>query len=193
MIEARALPPLKQQAQSPICLGVVQVNTERVPQGVRECERALELNRNLANAHGQIGNAKILLGRAEETEAHIQEALHLSPRDTLVYLWCMFAGIAKLYLGKDDEAVAWLRQSLETNTNNPSAHFLLAAALARLGRPPEAHSEVQAGFAINPSFSIAVWRTIRLWSPVEITSSTACARPAAYSAATSGDGFAAPA
>ncbi len=151
----KALSLAPESAVAHLCLGVVQVNTERVPQGARECERALELNRNLANAHGQIGNAKILLGRAEETEAHIQEALRLSPRDTLVYLWCMFAGIAKLYLGKEDDAVAWLRRSLETNTNYPSAHFLLAAALARLGRIPEAHSEVQAGFAINPSFSIA--------------------------------------
>ena len=33
-----------------------------------------------------IGLAKFLIGRGEETEAHVQEALRLSPRDTFAYL-----------------------------------------------------------------------------------------------------------
>jgi tetratricopeptide (TPR) repeat protein len=137
-----------------MCQGIIRIHTNRVLQGVREFERALALHRNLANAHGQIGAAKILLGRAEDTEAHVQEALRLSPRDTLVYLWCMFAGWAKFYLGKEEEAVAWLRRSIETNRNFPMSHFFLAAALAHLGRLPEAQSEVQAARAMNPAFAI---------------------------------------
>ncbi len=62
-----------------MCLGVVQTYTNRASQGVRECERALELNRNLADAHGVIGAGELLLGQAEEAEGHIQEALRLSP------------------------------------------------------------------------------------------------------------------
>ncbi len=64
-------------------LGFVQIFTNRVTQGIAECERALALDRNLAAAHGQIGVAKYLIGRGEETEAHIQEALRLSPRDNV--------------------------------------------------------------------------------------------------------------
>jgi len=67
-------------------LGMVQLHANRASQGIRECERALELNPNLAGAHAHIGDGKILLGQAEETEAHIQEALRLSPHDTFVYL-----------------------------------------------------------------------------------------------------------
>jgi hypothetical protein len=52
-------------------------------QGIAECEHALALDRNLAQAHAVIGLGKIFIGRAEETEAHILEALRLSPRDTL--------------------------------------------------------------------------------------------------------------
>jgi tetratricopeptide (TPR) repeat protein len=63
-------------------LGVVQTYTNRASQGVRECERALELNRNLADAHGVIGASKLLLGQADEALGHIQEALRLSPHDT---------------------------------------------------------------------------------------------------------------
>ena len=110
------------------------MHTNRASQGVRSCERALDLDRNLAAAHAQIGNGKLLLGKPEETEAHIQEALRLSPRDTHVYLWCMFAGLAKFHLGREEEAVVWLRRSVDANRNFPSSRFILAAALARLGR-----------------------------------------------------------
>ena len=121
-------------------------------------KRALDLDRNLAVAHAQIGDGKLLLGQPEETEGHIQEALRLSPRDQHVYLWCMFAGLAKLQLGREEEAVVWLRRSVDANRTYPSSHFLLTAALARIGRLPEARSEVRAGLAINPTFTIARFR-----------------------------------
>jgi tetratricopeptide (TPR) repeat protein len=137
-----------------LCLGVVQTWTNRPSQGIRECERALELDRNLANAHGQIGIAKVQLGQAKDTETHIQAALRLSPRDAFAYQWCSIAGRAKLHLGEVEEAIAWLRRSIETNGNYPMSHFFLAAALARLGRLPEACSEARTGLAINPTFTI---------------------------------------
>ena len=142
-----------------LLLGIVQMHTNRASQGVRSCKRALELDRNLAGAHALIGHGKLHLGQAEDTEAHVQEALRLSPRDTHVYLWCLFAGLAKFHLGKEEEAVAWLRRSIETNRSFPSSYFVLAAALARLGRLSEARSEAQAGLAINPTFTISRFRS----------------------------------
>jgi len=68
------------------------------------------------------------------------------------------AGVAKFLLGKEEEAIAWLRRSIEANRNYPTSHFYLAAALARLGRLDEARSEAQAGLAINPTFTIARYR-----------------------------------
>ena len=58
---------------------------------------------------------------------------------------CMFAGFAKLQLGADAEAVAWLRRSIEANRNYPVAHFLLAAALALLGALDQARAAAQSG------------------------------------------------
>ena len=40
--------------------------------------------------------ASIELGRGEDVEGHIQEALRLSPRDTRAFLWFMFVGMGKL-------------------------------------------------------------------------------------------------
>jgi TolB-like protein/class 3 adenylate cyclase len=145
-------------AAAHLCLGVVQIHTQRASQGVREFERALQLDRNLANAHALIGNAKILLDQAEETEAHVQMALRLSPRDQNVHLWYMFVGMANFHLAKEEDAIAWLRRSIETNGRFPSSHFLLAATLARQGQLPEARSEARAGLAIAPSFTISRFR-----------------------------------
>ena len=64
-------------------LGVIEIYTNRAVQGIGEFEHALALDRNLAAAHGFIGLAKIFAGRSEETEAHVDEALRLSPRDRL--------------------------------------------------------------------------------------------------------------
>jgi TolB-like protein/class 3 adenylate cyclase/Tfp pilus assembly protein PilF len=154
-----ALSIAPESALAHLLLGVVQMHTNRASQGVASCERALDLDRNMAVAHAQIGDGKLLLGQPEETEGHIQEALRLSPRDTHVYLWCMFAGLAKIQLGREEEAVVWLRRSVDANRNYPSAHFILAAALARIGRLAEARSEARAGLAINPTFTIARFRS----------------------------------
>jgi TolB-like protein len=159
--EAAVTKALSMAPQNPVAhmvLGIVQLHTSRASQGIRACERALELNRNLAGAHAQIGNGKLLLGQAEDTETHVREALRLSPHDTFVYWWCAIAGLAKLSLGKEEEAVAWLRRSIETNRNYPMSHFLLAAGLARLECLPEAKSEARVGLAINPTFSISRYR-----------------------------------
>ena len=139
-------------------LGLTLISTNRAAQGIAECERALALDRNLAPAHGAIGLAKYSMGLGGETECHIQEALRLSPRDSSAYRWMMYAGFAKLLLGADEEAVARLRRSVEMNRNFPLAHFYLAAALAHLGRLDEARSAVQAGLALDPTFTISRFR-----------------------------------
>jgi TolB-like protein/class 3 adenylate cyclase/Flp pilus assembly protein TadD len=154
-----ALSIAPESALAHLLLGVVQMHTNRPSQGVASCEQALELDRNMAVAHAQIGDGKLLLGQPEETEGHIQEALRLSPRDPHVYLWCMFAGLAKIQLGREEEAVVWLRRSVDANRNYPSSRFILAAALARIGRLAEARSEARAGLAINPTFTIARFRS----------------------------------
>jgi TolB-like protein/class 3 adenylate cyclase/tetratricopeptide (TPR) repeat protein len=145
-------------ASAHFALGVAYILTNRVTQGIAECEQALELDRNLADAHGMIGWAKVLLGRAAETEGHIHEALRLSPRDIFAFRWLTFVGYAKLQLGDDAEAVAWLRRSIEANRNFPLAHFNLAAALALLGRLDEARAAAQAGLGLNPTFTVRRFR-----------------------------------
>ena len=104
-------------------MGAVLNQTKRSDRGIAEFERALALDPNLATAHGHIGLAKIFVGRAEETEAHVSEALRLSPLASFASLWMQFAGGAKLSLGADEEAVARFRRSIEMNRNSAACSF----------------------------------------------------------------------
>ena len=52
--------------------------SDRSLEAIAELEHALALDRNLAYAHMMIGTVKTALGRAEEAEGHIREALRLS-------------------------------------------------------------------------------------------------------------------
>jgi TolB-like protein/class 3 adenylate cyclase len=150
-----ALSAVPDHARAHLYLGIVDIWTKRAAQGIAECEHALALDRNLAAAHSIIGLGKIFIGRAEETEAHIVEALRLSPRDTMAYNWMTNAGIAKSILGSCEQTVAWCRRGIEANRNYPIAYFLLAAALAQLGRLDEARSAFKAGLALNPTYTIS--------------------------------------
>jgi TolB-like protein/class 3 adenylate cyclase len=139
-------------------MGGILNQTHRSDQGIAEFERALALNPNLAAAQGDIGLAKIFVGHPEETGAHENEALRLSPRDSFAWLWLHFAGAAEMTLGADDEAIALFRRSIEINRTNPLTHFFLAATLANLGKLEEAQSEAKAGLALDPGFSIRRFR-----------------------------------
>ncbi|MEH2587707.1 winged helix-turn-helix domain-containing tetratricopeptide repeat protein [Bradyrhizobium sp. AZCC 1721] len=150
----RVLSRSPRHARAHMFLGAVQSHTNRAALAIGQCEQALTLDSNLADAHGVIGWAKLCSGRGAETEAHFQEAFRLSPRDSRAYRWMLNIGIAKQVLGADAEAVVWLRRCVEANWNYPIGHFSLAAALARVGSPDEAQASVRAGLALDPTFTL---------------------------------------
>jgi tetratricopeptide (TPR) repeat protein len=141
-----------------LVLGVVHMITNRAAEGIAECEQALVLDQNLADAHACIGWAKTLLGRSAETEVHTNEALRLSPRDIYAFRWINGIGIAKSQMGADEEAAVWLRRSIDANPNQSMSYFLLAATLARLGNMDDARLAVQAGLVRNTGFTIRLFR-----------------------------------
>ena len=157
-LAVKALSIAPEKAPGHVCLGIVRIYTNRVAQGIAELERALAIDRNLADAHGYIGIAKCFLGRGEETEIHVHDALRLSPRDTFAHLWWCYLGVARVFLGKDEEAVGRLRHAIEISRNFHPAHFYLAVALAGLDRLDEARAAAKEGLSIDPTFIIRRYR-----------------------------------
>jgi TolB-like protein/tetratricopeptide (TPR) repeat protein len=132
--------------------------TERA---LRELQFAIALDRNLAWAHADAGFLKVLLGRAEEAEADLTNAIRLSPRDPGLDRWYALLGIADLFLGRLDSALDRLRKSVEMNPNVAMAHFFLAAAFALSGRAAEAREARNAGLELDPHFTVARFRNER--------------------------------
>jgi TolB-like protein len=162
LTSALSLAPNHTQGQ--MWLGLVEIWTRRAAQGIARCERALELDRNLAHVHALIGYGKLFIGRSNETESHIIEALRLSPRDPRAFAWMSFAGMSKIGADTYEQAVEWLRQSIEANRNFPHSHCFLASAFAHLGRVDEARLAVKAGLALNHAYCISRDRCV--WTAV---------------------------
>jgi TolB-like protein/Tfp pilus assembly protein PilF len=160
---AKALSLAPDNALAHLTLGMVLGFTNRAAQGIAEFERALALDRNMAGAHALIGQNKLFIGRAEETEAHVLEALRLSPRDPWVYVWLLTAGFAACLLDRNEEAVSWFRRSIEANRNFALCHFIYGTALANTGRMDEARSEIATGLALDHGFTIANFQSA-VWS-----------------------------
>ena len=152
----RALSAVSDHAVGHLQLGQVYLHTRRAAQGIAECEHALALNRNLAYAHSCIGLGKFLIGRAEETEAHICEALLLSPRDTTAYISMYLAGQAKSSSGFTNK-----RPHGFSGQSRPTEIFRIPISCwppssAHLGRLDEARSAVAPDLlSIRPSLSPA--------------------------------------
>jgi adenylate cyclase len=100
-------------------------------------------------------NVRYVLEGSVQRGGNRVEALRLSPRDTMAYVWMTNAGNAKNHLGSYEQAVAWCRRAIEANRNHPVPNFVLGAALAQLGRVDEARSAVEAGLALNPTFVLS--------------------------------------
>jgi TolB-like protein/class 3 adenylate cyclase/Flp pilus assembly protein TadD len=154
--QARALRP--DHAFAHCAIGCHYVLTRRAERGIAECERALALDPNLALAHAYIGMGKYVSGRNEEVEAHIMEAMRISPRDPRALAWGIIVGISFIAIGRNTQASYWLSRSLETNASSPIAHFWQAAALANLGRIEEAKAAARVGLQMNPNFTVSRFR-----------------------------------
>jgi len=132
------------------------LHISRAPEpALREAELAVSLDPNLAWAHVEVGFNKALLGRGEETEAHVAEAMRLSPRDPALDRWYTLLGVANFLKGDLDRAVECLRNAVHINPNVALPFFFLAAALALTDRSAEAAQACLYGCRLDPRFSVS--------------------------------------
>jgi TolB-like protein/Tfp pilus assembly protein PilF len=122
---------------------------------LRGYELALTFDRKHAAAHGSAGMMKVYLGRPQEAETHVQEAIRLSPLDPRANVWHFYAGLADFFLGRVDQAKDRFRKGLELNPGHELTQFYLAAALADTGRRKEAATVRETAQRAAPNFSIA--------------------------------------
>jgi TolB-like protein/Flp pilus assembly protein TadD len=136
--------------------------TRRFSQALGSFDRALELNRNLAAAHAQIGLVKLLTGRPNETPAHIEKAVRLSPRDFNLGAWLCMLGSAHMNMEEDDKAIELFRRATVENPALAYGFSLLAAVYALTGQLPQAKAALADFERLRPNTTAK--RATRAWS-----------------------------
>jgi TolB-like protein len=126
---ARALLLAPKHAYAHVVIGFVMGVTKRVDRAMTESIHALLLDPNLALAHALMGLHALHLGRGEETEGHVREALRLSPFDPFASRWFAIVGFAKNSLARYEEAITWLTQSISRDGTFARRIFIWARRL----------------------------------------------------------------
>ena len=152
----KALAP--DSADAHVTYGTVLFAKRAPDRALREFNLAINLDSNLAIAHAYVGVMKFLLGRADETRAHVVKAMRLSPRDPFLFQWHFFIGLADVYRGRVIRGIESLRKTVEINPNWGHSHFMLAGALALAGLLGEAAEVCAVARRLAPDFTIAKFR-----------------------------------
>jgi adenylate cyclase len=119
-------------------------------------ERAIELNPNLAMAHGLLGISYASIDRPIEGSASIEKALRLSPRDPMTYLFLAGQALCK-FVSKDFAgAIACAEKGIGLNPNSPDNHLYMAAALAELDQIEKAREQIRRGLRLVPKINLSV-------------------------------------
>jgi adenylate cyclase len=120
--------------------------------------RAIELDANFAFAYAQKGAELMIVGRAAETPAYVEQALRLSPHDPHLGIFYWILGRGYFCTGQYDEAAARLLKSVQARPNLWYNRAYLASAQALSGKRDEAAktlADLNRRFA-DPVFTLAV-------------------------------------
>jgi adenylate cyclase len=119
---------------------------------IREGRRAVELNPNNAFAHGILGTALDSAGETVDGIRELELALQLNPQDSQNHVFINTIARAHLISRRYDLAVEWALKSIQSRSDFPHAHHILASALGHLGQVDEAITALQACEKIQPGF-----------------------------------------
>ena len=138
-----------------LALGEALVWKKEHEQAIAEGERALALDPNDADIYALLANTLNGSGRAAESLGLMETAIRLNPHYPPRYAF--FLGQAYYLLGQLEEAVTVLSSAVSRNPDYISPHQTLAVLYTELGRPEDAHHEVQEVLRINPQFSLTLF------------------------------------
>lgn len=138
-------------------LGIVQVYTGNLHEGIATLRKAVLVNPDHAMAHHILGRAFVALARFEDALPEAQKGAAVDPLSVLNQ-----NGVGDVYYyGREyEKSVLAYRMALEIDPRFDVAHTDLARALEALGRFDEARAECEegrrlSGGVIAPSFAIA--------------------------------------
>lgn len=129
-------------------IGLVEVDTGRVEQGMANLRRVVELQPNVPHYHGNLGARLIDQRRAAEAEVCLRTAIRLQP-DLGTHHYNL--GNALLQLRRAPEAVEAYRESLRLQPDNADCDLQMGIALHTCERREEAMAWYRAVLARRPT------------------------------------------
>lgn len=131
------------------------------------CAKALSFDPWDGSALYLIGLGQIYLGRFEDAVATFQQADRYDTPPASRWTWLLGAGMVNVLMGRDEEALPWLRRSIAITPGTGRSHFLLAAAYQRMGRFEAAKAAIAEGLRLRPGTNRqSVWPPMKNASPV---------------------------
>ena len=127
---------------------------KRFDQAVADAQRAVALNPNSAQDYDALAVALNNTAKPEQALHATDKAMRLDPARQDWY--ASTAGISYLEMGRYQEAVPLLKQSLATYPNNSGSHFGLIVAYVELGRDQDARAEAAEIMRISPHLHVAL-------------------------------------
>ena len=170
LAQARAIAPGSAEVLNTTVLWLRSVG--RCPEVIAAAERAIRTDPNRmrmwTGVYNELAVCKTWTGHADEEIALQAEANRLNPRSPWMFNRYHRMGFAALMLGRDQDAVTFLQQSLAINPEGDLhwVHRMLTAAYARSGRMEEArrslaeadrifpYDTVRSHFPDNPSSTV---------------------------------------
>jgi tetratricopeptide (TPR) repeat protein len=123
------------------------------PGAEREFRRAIELDANYATAYQYYAEHLALLGRTEESIAHIQRAHELDPLSLIINTEL---GYPYLCARRWDEALGYYRRALEMDPNFHLAVFFMARCHVQKGEFDEAVAASRRAVALSGGSTLTV-------------------------------------
>lgn len=115
-------------------------------------DRVVSLDPNFARGYAQKANQLVMLGRAKEAPPLVLKAIALSPRDPYMGMFDWVIGRAYFVMQDYDNAIVWLRKSVQMSPDRwySRAYLVSALALTERHEQPEgvaALSDYKTGFS----------------------------------------------
>jgi adenylate cyclase len=141
-LAGQALAASPRSPQAHMAKGMVLRAQNRFEEAIPEYETAIASNRNWLLAIASLGWCKFLTGSIEEAIPLHEQAIRLSPRDSLIGFWYQRIGVVHLLQSRTDEAILWLEKARSANPALAPAHAQLASAYALKGESERAAAEL---------------------------------------------------
>jgi adenylate cyclase len=120
--------------------------------GIREAERAVELEPNGADAHVFLGMGLRYADRAEEAIPILKKAIRLDPHAPGWYLHILAAAYREVE--KYEEATHWAERAVQQNPKNVLSRAILCSIYSLSGRMDKARDQAKEIMRLNPKFSV---------------------------------------